>query len=187
MRTAPVALAYLHDEDALLEAAAGLSALTHFDPEAGEACVLWCLAIRHAVLEAALDVGVGLGRLDPHRRPIWIERISVAEASRPQDFAKNGWVVEAFQAAWAAIATTRQEGGPAGSTEPRADAGHLRRGLEAAVRGGHDADTVAAIAGGLLGAAYGAAAVPAEWRDVLHGWPGLRAGDLIRLAAAVVG
>ena len=44
----------------------------------------------------------------------------------------------------------------------RAD--HLRLALEAAVRGGNDTDTVAAIAGGLLGAAYGASAVPARWR-----------------------
>jgi hypothetical protein len=39
------------------------------------------------------------------------------------------------------------------------------------VRGGYDTDTVAAIAGGLLGAVYGASAVPAEWRRLLHGWP----------------
>ena len=37
----------------------------------------------------------------------------------------------------------------------------LRMSLENAVRGGRDADTVAAIAGGLVGAALGASAVPA--------------------------
>ncbi|WP_348536337.1 ADP-ribosylglycohydrolase family protein [Mycobacterium sp. OTB74] len=46
MRTAPVALAYLDDEAALVEAARAVSELTHFDPDAGDACVLWCLAIR---------------------------------------------------------------------------------------------------------------------------------------------
>ncbi len=56
---------------------------------------------------------------------------------------------------------------------------HLRTGLEAAVRGGRDADTVAAIAGGLLGGAYGASAVPAAWRRTVHGWPGLRARNLV--------
>lgn len=56
---------------------------------------------------------------------------------------------------------------------------HLRRALEAAVRGGNDTDTVAAIAGALLGAKHGGSAVPTEWRDILHGWPGKRAGDLI--------
>jgi len=40
MRTAPVALAYLYDEDGLVEAASALSTLTHFDPEATEACAV---------------------------------------------------------------------------------------------------------------------------------------------------
>ena len=53
------------------------------------------------------------------------------------------------------------------------------------MRGGRDTDTVAAIAGGLLGAAYGASAVPTSWVDLLHGWPGLRAGDLVDLASAI--
>ena len=60
-------------------------------------------------------------------------------------------------------------------------ADHLRRALEAAVRGGRDTDTVAAIAGALLGARWGASAVPSQWRRRLHGWPGLRARDLVRL------
>jgi ADP-ribosyl-[dinitrogen reductase] hydrolase len=61
----------------------------------------------------------------------------------------------------------------------------LRLALDAAVRCGNDTDTVAAIAGGLLGAAYGASAVPAEWRRVLHGWPGLRTRDLVDLVSAI--
>ncbi|MBX9921183.1 MAG: ADP-ribosylglycohydrolase family protein, partial [Mycolicibacterium frederiksbergense] len=60
MRTAPVALAYLDDEDAMVAAARAISELTHFDPDAGDAAVLWCCAIRHAVLTAELDVSVGL-------------------------------------------------------------------------------------------------------------------------------
>ena len=43
MRTAPVALAHLDDTTGLVDAATALSTLTHFDPEAAEACVLWCL------------------------------------------------------------------------------------------------------------------------------------------------
>jgi ADP-ribosyl-[dinitrogen reductase] hydrolase len=49
-----------------------------------------------------------------------------------------------------------------------------------------DTDTVAAIAGGLLGAVYGASAVPAEWRRVLHGWPGMRTRGLVELASAII-
>lgn len=56
-------------------------------------------------------------------------------------------------------------------------------GIEAAVRGGGDADTVAAIAGSLLGARWGVSAVPARWRRVVHGWPGLTVSDLVSGAA----
>ncbi len=178
MRTAPLALAYLDDEEALVEAARAISELTHFDPDAGDACMLWTLAIRHAVLTAELDVRVGLCHLDADRRDLWSERLDVAEASRPADIDRNGWVVAALQAAWSAITHTVP-----GPDTLRAD--HLRLGLDAAVRAGNDTDTVAAIAGGLLGAAYGASAVPLEWRVLLHGWPGLRAHDLVNLASII--
>src|SRR5260370_685433 len=84
----------------------------------------------------------------------------------------------ALQAAWCGIAATPV---PAGAAREE----RLRLALEAAVRGGRDADTVAAIAGGLLGAACGASAVPAGWQAILHGWPGATAGDLAALAAAI--
>lgn len=169
MRTAPVVLAHLDDEDALADAARQISALTHFDREAGEACVLWCLAMRHAVLTGELDVRRGLSRLDARARA-WAARLDAAERTRPADFTHNGWVVEALQAAWSAISSTAT----------------LVDGLDAAVRSGNDTDTVAAIAGGLLGAVHGTDAVPSDWRAVLHGWPGLCAEDLVALADAIV-
>jgi ADP-ribosyl-[dinitrogen reductase] hydrolase len=174
MRTAPVALAYLDDPSALATAAAALSALTHWDPEAGEACVLWCAAIRHGVLTGDADVRIGLVHLEPPRRQVWAQRFDAAERSAPAGFPNNGWVVHALQAAWCAISTTPDDG-----RRPRAA-------LEAAVRAGNDTDTVAAIAGALVGAVHGAAAVPADWTAVLHGWPGLRAGDLTALADTIV-
>jgi len=174
MRTAPVAVAYLDDEDAMIEAARALSELTHFDPDAGDAAVLWCCAIRHAVLTTELDVRIGLHHIDSGRLAVWQQRLDEADAARPADFDNNGWVVAALQAAWSAIATTNTEG-------PE----HLRDGLEAAVRAGFDTDTVAAIAGGLLGAAYGASAVPSQWCTLLHGWPGMDARGLAELAAGI--
>jgi ADP-ribosyl-[dinitrogen reductase] hydrolase len=178
MRTAPVALAYLDDELTLVEAARSISALTHYEPDACDACVLWCCAIRHAVLTDELDVRIGLRHLDAGQRDTWSKRLEVADSVRPSDIPNNGWVVAALQAAWSAISTTNTgEGLPAE---------HLSRGLEAAVRAGDDTDTVAAIAGGLLGARYGASAVPAEWRRLLHGWPGLHAHDLVALVSRII-
>lgn len=160
MRTAPVALAYLSDPRALARAARTVSALTHHDPDAGDACVLWCAAVRHAVLTGDLDARAGLDLLPAARRDTWVGRLRDAEQRDPASYARNGWVVEAFQAAWSAISRTPDEPGD-----------HLRRALERAVRGGGDTDTVAAIAGALLGARWGASAIPAPWRDVVHGWP----------------
>ncbi|OBK24044.1 ADP-ribosylglycohydrolase family protein [Mycobacterium asiaticum] len=185
MRTAPVALAYLEDEGALVEAARALSELTHFDMDAGDACVLWCCAIRHAVLTGNIDARIGLDRLDSTRRDLWTSRLIEAEASPPAHFAaKNGWVVAALQAAWSASVHTPVPVDDCAEGVFRAD--HLRLALEAAVRGGHDTDTVAAIAGGLLGAAYGASAVPSRWRLMLQGWPGLRTRGLVKLADRIV-
>lgn len=169
MRTAPVALADLHDAEGLTEAAREVSALTHADPQAGEACVLWCLAIRHGVLHGTFD-GLRLA-------------LDEAEANPPELFDRNGWVVQALQGAWSAIARTPVPPlDPASGSSPGQ---HLQHALAATVRGGRDTDTVAAIAGGLLGAVWGAAAVPPTWKRVVHGWPGLRAEDLARLGLRV--
>lgn len=176
MRTSPVALAYLGDDDAIAEAARTVSGLTHWDDDAGDACVLWCLAISHAVLTGELDLRRGLLRLPEPRRLLWEARIREAEAGRPLDFPRNGWVVHAFQAAWSAIVTT-----PVPQLDPSTDsfpAQHLRLALENVVRAGNDTDTVAAIAGQLLGARWGVSAIPAQWRRIVHGWPGLTGGQL---------
>ncbi len=171
MRTAPVALGYLaaSEEQALADAARALSTLTHHEDDAGDACVLWCLAIRHAVLTEEADARIGLPWLPPERQERWAGLLAEAESRQPRDFTRNGWVVEALQAAWSAI----HHG------DGLADA------LEWAVRGGGDTDTVAAIAGALAGAARGASGIPFRWRRMLHVWPGLRAqqlGDLAILA-----
>ena len=176
MRTAPVALAYLDDPDQLVVAARKISDLTHPDPNAGDACVLWCLAIRHAVLTGGLDICTGLERLPDDRQGHWADLIHEAEHGVPTDFPHNGWVVHAFQAAWSSISRT-----PVPLEDPAADsypAQHLKLALETAVRAGGDTDTVAAIAGSLLGARWGSSAVPAQWRRIVHGWPGVTGGDL---------
>ena len=184
MRTAPLALAYLDDEAALVEAARAVSELTHYDPEAGDACVLWCSQSVTPSSPASWMPGSACSTSTPIAETCGLRGWMSPRTSQPSDFKNNGWVVEALQAAWSAITTT-----PIPQDDPatgvfRVD--HLRLALDAAVRGGGDTDTVAAIAGGLLGAVYGASAVPAEWRRVLHGWPGLRPADLVALATRIV-
>lgn len=180
MRTAVVALAHLDDPGALVEAAMRVSALTHFDPEAGEACALWCLLVRRAVLDGVFpDPHEELSRLPDARRDEWAKRVDAAELQPPRTFTPNGWTVTALQAAWAAVTQTPvpREAPAEGSFACL----HLQHALHAAVRIGDDTDTVAAIAGALLGARWGASAVPAHWRRILNGWPGVRAPRLAEL------
>ncbi len=175
MRTAPVALTHLGDDGSIATAARAVAELTHADPLAGDSCVLWCVAIDRAVREDRLDgVRDGLDLLPESRRDLWSDALARAEQSSPREFTPNGFTVTALQAAYSAVVHT-----PIPAGDP---ALHLRNALVEAVRIGDDTDTVAAIAGMVLGARWGASAVPAEWRDVLHGWPGLRAPDLERLA-----
>ena len=170
MRTGPVALGYLdRSPEELAEAAATVARLTHWEDDNADASALWCIAIRHAVLTGTLDMRAGLEWIPAERRARWgdlIDEALVAE-SHPRDFRQgNGWVVRAFQAALSAVI---------GATS-------LRDAIERAVRGGGDTDTVAAIAGSLAGAVHGGSALPLPFTRVLHGWPGLRANNLTRLA-----
>lgn len=171
MRTGPVALAAPARPDEIAELAAAYSALTHADPDCLDACALWSVAIDHAIHHAPGSGGewsfadalrIGLDHLAAGRRDRWAGLIREAETSSPREFTRNGWVVHAFQAALAAAQHT-----PVPAEDDAPD--HLRRSLEAAVRVGGDTDTVAAIAGALLGARWGATAVPMSWRRILHG------------------
>lgn len=187
MRTAPLALAYLHNHnttDGLAEAARAIGRLTHYDIDAEDACLIWSFMIRDAILTGELPVLPAVGNIDPMRRRLWLSRFQEAEWGRPADFVQNGWVVHAIQAAWSAIFNTPvPEDDPANGVF-RAD--HLTLALDTAVRVGYDTDTVAAIAGGLLGAVYGASAVPAHWRRVLHGWPNMNTRGLVTLANRII-
>ncbi len=101
------------------------------------------------------------------RRGRWGDLIDATEGRHPRDFEQaNGWIVRAFQGALAAVS---------GAATPL-DA------IERAVRGGNDTDTVAAIAGSLAGAVWGADALPASHAEGLHGWPGIDGTELARRA-----
>ena len=86
--------------------------------------MLWCLAIRHAVLEGSFDGVHGeLQRLGPERAAVWEGRLREAETHEPAHFDHNGWVVQALQGAWSAISRTlATEAAPASAFPAR----HLR-------------------------------------------------------------
>ena len=169
MRTGPVALAHLGDRPAIARRAAEVCELTHPHADCVDACVLWSLAIDQTIREApttgpydfAQAITNGLEFVPEDRRRRWAELIDTSTNSSPRRFENNGWVIEAFQAALAAIVSTPVPDDLACT--------HLELSLATAVRSGGDTDTVAAIAGSLLGARWGATALPLRWRRRLHG------------------
>lgn len=167
-------------------AATALCALTHAGPDAGEACRLWEEAIRHAVSTGRLDIRIGLRYIGAERQGLWESRIADAEEARPQDFAGPAAdaVVATFQAAWSAIAGTAEPVDNPAAGVFAVD--RLRLALESAVAGGGQVHSVAAAAGALLGAAYGASTIPALWRLELKGWPGLNTHLLVGLADKIL-
>ena len=176
MRTTPITLGYLFDPDGLAAAARLYSDLTHGNPEAGDACVLWNMAQRHAVLHAEFDLGIGLPWIPEQRQAMWARLITQAEVGPPEDFAMhNSWVSQVLQTAWSAISHCELQG-------PE----HFEETLRMAVAAGGDTATVAAVAGGLLGARWGVSAIPLEWRRRIFGWPGYRDQDLVRDSYCVV-
>ncbi|MEV6493290.1 ADP-ribosylglycohydrolase family protein [Actinoplanes sp. NPDC051633] len=186
MRTGPVALAYLDDPDALAQAARAVSDLTHHDPLAGDACVIWCEGIRRAVLDGTFDgVRDGVGLLLQAQRDKWAAWLDEAEAQVPHTFPNNGFVVTALQAAWSAIMRTPVPVEDLPNGVFRCD--HFRDALYAAVGAGNDTDTVAAIAGAMLGARWGVSGIPLTWQRIVHGWGGHRSADLIRMASLSTG
>jgi len=170
MRIAPVALGYLAEgrERRLVEAAARISQLTHWESSNVEAAALWSLFIRQAILTGDFDPWEQrMHIVDPARGLDGAELIDMGLHGHPRDYkAQNGWVVKAFQAAHVAVR----------------GASIFREAIYRAIQGGGDTDTVAAIAGALAGAKWGATQIPLSWQRRIHGWPGYNANDLARLA-----
>lgn len=168
MRTAPVALAYLSDPEGCATAARAVSALTHFDPLAGDGCAIWCELIRRAIMGELVDpsIVVTLTVTDPEAQAKWLAWVDEAITGEPRDFKNNGYVVAALQAALSALMpmlTALWKGDPIGIKL-------MRNVLNRAVRCGWDTDTVAAIAGMLAGAIAGMEAIPPEWLKTANGW-----------------
>ncbi|MCI1964327.1 MAG: ADP-ribosylglycohydrolase family protein [Ancrocorticia sp.] len=175
MRTAPVGLVSLGSRETTARAAIAVARLTHADPLVDDSCVLWSEAIRHAVMTGEIAIRPGLDLLNPDSAAYWSAVIDDAEAGKANAH-QNGFTVNALACAWQAVWGARGLSGEAA----------IREGIVGAIRLGSDTDTVASIAGSLLGAAHGASSVPAEWVAVVHGWPGMTATEYADLGEKIV-
>ncbi|PWF27542.1 ADP-ribosylglycohydrolase family protein [Ancrocorticia populi] len=175
MRTAPVGLAYLDSPTATAQAAVAVAGLTHDDQLVDESCILWTEAIRNAVVTGEIAIRPGIDLLRPESRDYWTKAIDDAEAGSLNTH-QNGFTVGALQCSWNAVHSV------ASLTGVEA----VQLGIENAVRLGADTDTIAAIAGSLLGAAWGASSVPTIWSEAVHGWPGLTGDQYADLALTII-
>ena len=169
MRIAPLALMAEPDE-VIAETVVTVTKLTHWDDDNSIACLIWVFAIRAALRTGQPDFFAGFKFLSEKDQERWYGYIQEANIKEPHEFPNNGWVVAAFQAAASAVLHNPFD---------------FKSGIEAAVRAGYDTDTVAAIAGSLLGPIAGWS-IPQEWIDNLNGWPGLDAKGLEELTLKVL-
>jgi len=170
MRTAPVGLAFLYDRDLTAQAAREIASLTHTDPMVGDTCVLWAEAIRHAVTSGRIDIYAGLDLLHPDVHPSLIATLQEAE-DPGFTIESNSFTITAMQSAWHAVVMAKDTDDP------------IRNGLFEAIKLGSDTDTTAAVAGALLGAAFGEDLVP-DYE--VHGWPGMTGAQLADLGETIV-
>lgn len=183
MRAAPLALPLLGRPKDIAVTARQVSDLTHYDDLTGDAVVIWSLLIDAAIewgeqFEVHRATYRAITMIPAERQADWYELVKGPLTTYKNPAQGRGWqpprhnlnVLKAFQAAlWAVAHNDTYEAT-----------------IQAAIAIGGDTDTVAAIAGGLAGAMYGASAIPQGWLSVLHGWPSLKADDLAHLALQAV-
>ncbi len=159
MRESPLAIwGWALPPEALAAQAAADAALTHPNPVAVEASAAYLVACAAAIRE-------GLDGAETHARAVaWqqahgqapsvLRALEAASRETPADFLSHqGWVLLALQNAfYQALHAPSLEDGV----------------VDTVMRGG-DTDTNGAIAGALLGAIHGEAAIPRQWRDAVLG------------------
>jgi ADP-ribosyl-[dinitrogen reductase] hydrolase len=157
MRVSPLAIfAHALSPHDAAELARQDSALTHPNRVPTDASAAFVVAVSHALrhgdgAEAAWAAALAWSR-GAGAAPSVIQALERARTEAPVCDQKNqGWVLIALQAAF--HAALNAEG--------------LEEGVVSTVRRGGDTDTNAAIAGALLGAIHGRAAIPAQWRSMI--------------------
>jgi ADP-ribosyl-[dinitrogen reductase] hydrolase len=146
MRVSPLGIYCWNRKDAA-ELARIDSALTHPNPICRDACAAYVSAIACAVAGGNARAAYDRARAEA-RNPAVAEVLSRAATRPPDDFlSKQGWVLIALQNAFYCLL----------------HASSLEQGIIDTVHAGGDTDTNAAIAGALLGAVHGRAAIPTRW------------------------
>lgn len=158
MRLTPVGVAGWQDPSLAARLGARSSAVTHADPRCIDACRVAAWLVAHLVADPTDPGGLvaeaaRVAGLDETRAVL--ERacahppgaLRLDEGLRPGEKQRIGYVYTTLAAGVSALV----------------HAGSLEEGLLAVIHAGGDADTNGAVAGGLLGARFGEAALPERW------------------------
>lgn len=157
MRISPLGVfAHRLEPDRAAALARADSALTHPNAVCGDAVAAFVVALSHAVRHGDGAAAAHRAALDWAERaraePAVVDRLRAAAREAPLcDGDSQGWVLIALQNAFHELL----------------HAGSLEEGVVRTVRRGGDTDTNGAIAGALLGAVHGRAAVPEQWRSMV--------------------
>ena len=158
MRVSPLAIfGHALATEALVAHARADAALTHPNPLCGDASAAFCVAIAHALREgdgpqAAHAAALRWAKGTAGVQAALLEDLEGAVEGPPAEFEHQmGWVRIAFRNAFYELL----------------HANSVEEGLSRTVGRGGDTDTNAAIAGALLGAVHGRAALPAQWRSAV--------------------
>lgn len=155
MRSAPLALYYHRDAEALDEAVRRSSFVTHRHPVAIEASLLFAGVLNEVLRGANPADSVGRACSLVIEEPD-VDRLRWEAIERPDipaRFPHRGSAVLTVQAALWAFLTS----------------GSFRAGITKTVALGGDTDTYAAVAGALLGARFGESGIPPEWLSAMKG------------------
>jgi len=157
MRVAPVAVRYVHEHEALLDAARRSARVTHAHPVGIDAAVVQAAAVGAALRgEDALRAACATATTPQVRRGLTAAGLLLAELPPPDTVAAalgNG--------------STGHESVPA-AVYAAAAYEHFEQAVSFAVRCGGDTDTIGAMAGAITGARTGASAIPSRWLDALE-------------------
>lgn len=139
--------------------AADLSAITHADPRAVDACVAYVELVAELVRGAHPQAAIEAVVADASLRSDVRRTIADAPGRNADDLDTSGFVLATLSVAvWALMRP-----------------GSFEDVLVEVVNLGGDADTTGAVAGGLLGARHGVGAIPMRWIEALEYGPTLLA------------
>lgn len=149
MRAVYPALFYPDKDEAVL-VTRSQGHMTHWDKDSDEACKIYALMVHCLITEAEKlegDPGRLRKQFDEHLRPTKYNTDNLLRLGRSGGLEPSGYVVDSFKCALFCLWDSK------GFADAVCNAANM----------GGDADTIAAICGGLAGALYGFHAIPQEW------------------------